>query len=53
MKEKNIKLPADMLEIAKQCGLRLSCLNAYVACQARLCACCPLLGQGMWNPCGA
>ena len=41
MKEKNIKLPADMLEIAKQCGLRLSCLNAYVACQARLCACGP------------
>ena len=33
MKEKNIKLPADMLEIAKQGGIRLRALEAYVACQ--------------------
>ncbi|GAX83847.1 hypothetical protein CEUSTIGMA_g11271.t1 [Chlamydomonas eustigma] len=31
MKERNIKLPNDMLEIAKQGGLRLACLNAYAS----------------------
>jgi len=33
MKEKKIQLPADMLETAKQFGLRSSVLNAYVAAQ--------------------
>jgi hypothetical protein len=31
MKERNVKLPNDMLEIAKQGGLRLACLNAYAS----------------------
>ena len=33
MKERNIKLPNDMLEVAKQGGLRLRAVEAYVACQ--------------------
>lgn len=36
MKEKNIQLPADMLETAKKFGLRLSALNAYAAVQGTL-----------------
>ncbi len=34
--EKKISLPADMLEIAKKYGLRLSVLNAFVATHVRL-----------------
>ena len=35
MKENNVKLPKDMLEIAKQSGLRLGAINAYIATQVR------------------
>ena len=41
MKERNIKLPKDMLEVAKQGGLRLRAIEAYVACQVGIGMPCP------------
>ncbi len=35
-REKGVALPADMLQVAKQYGLRLSVLNAFFAVQVSL-----------------